>query len=274
MNHQEWLNWRRGGIGSSDAPTIMKASPWTTPYQLWEQKVFQTETPDNPYMKRGRDMEPIARACLEKKLGVQLFPKNEQHKDINWMRASLDGIDDNREVLVEIKCPNRPLGEKKIPDHYYPQVQHQMEVAGLDHMYFFVFDGFDGVVIEVGKDQKYIDNLIKEELHFWNCVLEMEAPELTDNDWASMDHNETWTSTAERWQKTNEQLKSLEKEEALLRDKLIELAANKNAKGANLRLTKSLTKGAVDYMRVPELKGINLELYRKNSFTKWRLSAT
>ena len=35
---EEWLDWRKKGIGSSDAPIIMGVSPWKTPFELWEEK--------------------------------------------------------------------------------------------------------------------------------------------------------------------------------------------------------------------------------------------
>ena len=38
QNSPEWHEWRRKGIGSSDAPAVMKVSPWMTPYMLWEIK--------------------------------------------------------------------------------------------------------------------------------------------------------------------------------------------------------------------------------------------
>ena len=54
------------------------------------------------------------------------------------MRASLDGISMDQEIL-EIKCPYKPnrldsdhqkTKEGKIPEKYWPQLQHQLEVFG------------------------------------------------------------------------------------------------------------------------------------------------
>ena len=77
MSHEEWLEWRREGIGASDAPVIMGVSPWTTPLQLWENKLLgksgQLETSS---MRRGKDMEKEARRHFEEQMGtVSVYPK-------------------------------------------------------------------------------------------------------------------------------------------------------------------------------------------------------
>ena len=32
----EWLEWRMGGLGASDAPVVMGVSPYSTSRTLWE----------------------------------------------------------------------------------------------------------------------------------------------------------------------------------------------------------------------------------------------
>lgn len=275
MDRQAWLNWR--GIGSSDAPIIKKVSPWTTPYQLWEQRVTGKERAITPAMQRGIDLEEPARKCFERKMGVYVFPKAIKHPDINWMTATLDGIDLDGKIAVEIKCGGSTGHHfvevnKKVPDVYYPQVQHQMEVAGLDGMYFFSFDGQDGVIVEVQKDQKYIDQMKIEEAAFWKCLLEMEPPELMERDCVNMDEETSWRSLSQQWITISTQLKELEKQEQDVKSKLISLANDRNAQGSGIRLTRSISKGAIDYASIPQLQGVDLERYRKNSFTKWRAS--
>src|SRR5579863_9675648 len=104
METSESPNWRYEGIGSSDAPSVMGVG-FRTPYQLWDDKIHRREVPDNYAMKRGRDMEEPARRSFESKIGVAVLPGPFIHPQYNWMGASLDGIDLDRKVAVEIKCP-------------------------------------------------------------------------------------------------------------------------------------------------------------------------
>ncbi len=54
QHSNEWLELRKNKIGASDAPIIMKVSPWKTPYRLWEEKLGLTECVSNQAMKRTR----------------------------------------------------------------------------------------------------------------------------------------------------------------------------------------------------------------------------
>ncbi len=263
-------------IGSSDAPVIMGVSPWKTQFQLWEEKALGKESYSNSAMRRGTEMEESARRCFEKKMGIEVFAKPVVHKNFDWMTANLDGIDLDNKIMVEIKCPGKEdhitASGNRIPEKYFPQLQHQLEVTGLQGMYYFSFDGTDGCIVEVQRDDSYIKDMILEEKRFWDCILKKIAPELTEKDYYNMDGNEKWTSAANSWIAVSQQLKSLEEKEKNLRNELILLANDKNAQGNGVRLRKSTVSGSVDYSKIPELKNVNTELYRKNSFTKWTLT--
>jgi len=276
MNREEWLKWRR--IGSSDAPAIMGVSPWATPYQLWEQKVSGMERESNSAMKRGVEMEETARRSFEKKMGVEVFAKRMEHPSIEFMTATLDGIDIDNRVLVEIKCPNREdhalALRGKVPEKYIPQLQHQLAVTGLDGMYYFSFTGEDGCIVEIPRDESYLQQMIEEEEKFWRCIQDHKAPALTERDYVQMGDDNEWHTLSSQWVQVSRNLKSLEKEEKDLRDSLIGLAQNKNAQGAGVRLTRFPTQGHVDYLKIPELQGVNLDIYRKEPYMKWRISET
>lgn len=174
MEKQKWLEWRRKGIGASDAPIIMGVSPWTTPYDLLMQKVEGKEIEETFAMKRGIDLEDTARQRAEEMLGVFLFPKYCEHRKYPWMLASLDGIDLDEKIMIEIKCTskkNHLLAKKgEVPKHYYPQLQHQLEVSGLSKMIYFSFDGEEGIILEVEKNEKYISEMIEKEKFFYEYM--------------------------------------------------------------------------------------------------------
>lgn len=275
-NPQEWHDWRRQGVGSSDAPILMRVAPkdWGTPFELWEEKYLgKTQDKDNYAMKYGRDNEERARCEFERVMGVMVAPKPVIHASMPWIRANLDGIDMDDKIMVEIKCPGMKdhsiAVSKNIPEKYYPQCQHQLLATGLNGMYYFSFYGNEGVVVEVERDQEYIDKLFEKEAKFWDHVLKGVPPELTEDDYICMENNKNWKilSTELRW--IREEKMSLEEREEECLEALKNLCQRRNAKGNHLKLKKQICDGAIDYSKVPELQGIDLEIYRKKSFEKW-----
>lgn len=275
QNTQEWLEFRRSKIGGSDAAPILGISPWKTAYELWIEKVTGQSQETNPAMQRGHDLEPIAREEFEKMTGISVMPKVVVNPKLDWQMASLDGISFEGDIIVEIKCANAKVHamakDKKIDDHYYSQIQHQLSVCGLNEALFFSFNGKEGVVMQVKREQGYIDNLVEKEEEFWKRLVSQEAPPLSDKDYKDMTEDELWRATAKQWLNIKDEIESYEKIEEKLRAQLIALADQRNAIGSGIRLTKSLTKGAVDYDSIPELKDIDKEQYRKKPFTKWTL---
>jgi len=180
VGSEEWLKFRRSKIGASDAPIIMEESPWTTPMQLYEQKVYGFEIPDNPYMQRGRELEPIALKSFEDSFGYIMFPMVIMHKSIEYMVASIDGMTLDKKHAVEIKCAGKRdhfmALNGIVPSKYKAQLQHQMEVCQLDSINYYSFDGEEGVNIIVNRDQDYINILLDREEWFWYCLKNLKTP--------------------------------------------------------------------------------------------------
>lgn len=81
-----------------------------------------------------------------------------------------------------------------------------------------------------------------------------------------------WLEVAARWAEIHNQIDLLEKEENLLREKLIEMSGEKNVVGGGIRLVCRERKGAVQYSEIPVLKGLDLEEYRKPPIKTWTLT--
>lgn len=276
QNTPEWHAFRRKRIGASDAPVIMRISPWKTPYQLWIEKTSGIESSATPQQKRGLELEEAARQAFEKMTGMIMFPKVVLHPTHDWMMASLDGIDLDGNCIVEIKCPGQADQEiakqGKIPEKYFPQLQHQLAVTGLKKAFYFSFDGTNGVILEQERDESFITKMIDLEKEFWKCLVDLNAPSLCDRDFVQREDDE-WTKISQKWLNIHRQLKSLEDEEKTLRGALIQMTENKNVTGGGIKLTRSLRKGNVQYHQIPELKDIDLEKYRKEPSEVWRLTA-
>jgi putative phage-type endonuclease len=275
MSREQWLQWRRRGIGSSDAASIMGESPWRTPYQTWEDKVFGSSQADNAAMKRGRDYEQEARECFEKKMNTLVFPINVIHPEHDWIRASLDGLDLDEKIMVEIKVPGRDdhfsASLQKVPDKYFVQCQHQLSTKpNLSGMYYFSYDpnAKDGHIVEIARDAAYLkEQLFPKEKEFWEMVLGETPPPFTEKDYIDREDNPEWLRLTSRLREIN----PLIKEHDELREALKAIAAGHNSKGNGVAFTKSICKGTIDYKRAFEDHKISLEDYRKEAYIKWSL---
>ena len=272
QNTNEWLEFRRNKIGSSDAPIIMGKSPWKTPHQLWEEKMgIKDSFFESQAMRRGKDLEPEARTAFEEQTGLVMWPDVLTHNEHDFIIASMDGITINGEQAVEIKCP----GEKThamalqgiIPEHYQIQIQHQLAVTGLKKMFYYSFDGNEGVLLELDRDEQLIQELIQKEIEFYRCMQENNPPinERTD---------EPWLRYAEKWKRIQSEKKTIDEQEKECREALIGLAGEKTSQGSGIRVTKYSRKGRVAYEKVPELKMVDLEKYRQSPTEAWRISET
>ena len=147
MTREEWLEARKNGIGGSDAATILGLNPYKTTIQLWEEKTGKREAEDiseKPYVKYGTEAEDLLR-----QLFALDFPQYEvrheentiiKHPKYPFLFASLDGKLIDKETgemgILEIKTTNilqslqKEKWRDKIPDNYYCQVLHYLNVTG------------------------------------------------------------------------------------------------------------------------------------------------
>lgn len=275
-DREEWLKLRKNYLGASDAPVVCGVSPWTTRFQLWQEKLgLLPEKEDNWNMRRGRLQEEGARQLYEKKTGNLMNPEIVFHPTKKFMMATLDGLSVNGDLAVEIKCPgvqdHETAKKGKVPTKYYPQLQHQLACINVNHIHYFSYRDGEGILVEIERDEKFLTELYQNEEEFWNKVLCLEAPELTPKDFRDKEECPEWKAIAMRWSTLSDKLKSLENEEKACRKLLIGMAEDSSAIGSGVRLTKIIRKGNVDYKSIPELIGVDLERYRKKAIGSWRL---
>jgi putative phage-type endonuclease len=268
QNTPDWHRWRLEGIGSSDAPVIMGEGIFKTRKLLWSIKTGRaTENAAGPAARRGRELERAARRTYERQFATQMEPLCLVHERIDWMRASLDGLSFDGSIVLEIKCPlslrdRNAAAQGRVPTHYYGQLQHQLEVSGAEEAHYWSFDGRAGCLVKIRPDQDYMKRLVDAEGEFWRQVKENRWPELEGSD-LDLSSNPQWRSVALQYRKARTRLEELTLEERRLRAILDKLATSRRTFGRGVEMLKSFRKGAVDYARVPELRGVDLEKYRK-----------
>lgn len=187
MARQEWLKWRRAGIGGSDAGAIIGLNPYATPYTVWADKTGRLpEKEDNEAMRQGRDLESYVVHRFEEATGKKCKRRNQmlQHDKYDFAVANID-----REVIGEkagLECKTTSIMNLKkfkngeFPDQYYAQCVHYLAVTGWDKWYLAVLilnQGFR--VFEIERDEEEINALLEAEKEFWEDFVEKdEAPAL------------------------------------------------------------------------------------------------
>jgi putative phage-type endonuclease len=160
QDSDEWLEWRNQGIGSSDIALLMNPEPLfdRTVGSLWKQRVGYERAVklNNDHIKRGKELEPLIRDKVNSLLKTDFKPQCIERVDTPYLRASLDGLDESINALLEIKAPSDSVFSKylksfpKIPENYYYQMQYQMLVSNVDYGLFAFYNG----QTEILKDEK------------------------------------------------------------------------------------------------------------------------
>jgi putative phage-type endonuclease len=259
MEHEQWLEWRRKGIGASDAPVIMGISPWRDIVELWEEKLGKREPQtDNWAMARGRELEPNARELYEQRTGLKMAPAFLESKTRDFMRCSFDGINQGQRGGIEIKCPGKESHELalsgKVPEHYLPQIYHQLSVGELAWVDYVSYDGHDSLaVVRVPRNEEKINELIAKEEKFWECVVTevCPIPFYKDAEAALLDYREQ-QEVIDRCERRQETIKSY-----------LQGIVKEPISCAGYSVGHKERAGNIDYKSVPDLDGIDLEKYRK-----------
>ena len=272
QNTTEWYAWRREGIGASDAPIIMKVSKYMTPYQLYLEKIGQVEhKKDDDFIKRqGHKYEAIGRAVYELESGNEFAPKIVEHSQFAFLRASLDGFyQDEQEAIV---FENKFVGKDKFqlvkkgecPPEFYPQIQHQLMVTGANYAVLNVIDERKETAnMQLFPDLIYIEELLKYEINFWDCVLKKVPPEQTDKDIQKVEDQEA-IELIKKYKKIYNRYKPLEKELENIKHQIYLRCHHPQMVYKDIKLIKGNQKGRVDYKHILDIHapGVNVDDFR------------
>lgn len=276
---EEWKQARKKFIGASDAAVIMGVSPWRTPYQLWQEKMgFVESQSSSSAMQRGIEMEPIALEEYESLVGHLMMDAVVFNDDYPWMMASMDGIpiDGGDRKDVEIKVPGRDdhatALSGNVPFKYHPQLQHQMCVRGKDKMDYFSWNEESTAIIEVVRDQAYIDNMLDLQRKFYECMQTKTPPPLTERDYIDKSEDYDWAEMELQLLAAQMDRKAAESEEKRIKKLLEERAGGYNVKGRYTKFTRVVTIGRVNYDSIPELQGVDLNKFRGEPSVYWKVT--
>lgn len=172
-SHEEWLAERGKRIGGSDAACLIGMNPWKSNVDLFREKTGRTAPKDlsgNAAVQYGIAAEDSIRnlfALSHPEFCVGYTENNlYTNSEIPFAHASLDGwlqSESGEMGVLEIKTSTIKSGRqlstwmKRIPDHYYCQVQWYMMVTGFSFgwLYALLIEPYTSAADEMSELRGY-----------------------------------------------------------------------------------------------------------------------
>lgn len=197
LDRDQWLEVRKGGIGSSDAGAAVGLNPYKSQLQLWMEKTGRdanlpkTDPNDETSpMYWGTLLEPIVAAHYTKRTGNRVRRINAvlQHPDEPWMLANIDREVTGAPDVQILECKTAGINGARlwkdgVPEYVQLQVLHQLAVTGKQAADVAVLlGGQDLQVHRIERDEILIRRLIELERKFWRYVVDDVAPPADGSD--------------------------------------------------------------------------------------------
>lgn len=191
MNGDKWHEWRRQGVGSSDAPVILGVDDRKTRLQLYLEKLGRArEESRAEYLEWGIELEDDIARMYTRRTGVAVRARqvNIECDDASFIRASIDIVTVN-DSIVETKALGiwaannfhaKDGDWESLPHKWIVQAHHQMLVFGADFAEVAVFYPLELRLYRVPKSERLLDTIWQLEHEFWQCVQDKEPPRTLD----------------------------------------------------------------------------------------------
>lgn len=276
---EAWKEYRRSKIGASEVAAIQGICPYSSSLMLYNSKIDKTERSVNSGMEQGTRLEPIIRDRVNYLHNTNFQPVVMESTINDFMFCSLDGWDFTADVKqIEIKVNNaerhQMACENQVFEPHMIQVQTQLAVSGLSEELYVSYHAASDhyAFVEVERNPQQIKGIVEDcRKFFYEHMIAFLPPDASEMDYVDITNGET-LEWAKEYIEIDTNIKLLEIMKETFRDRLIETAKEKNARIGNMKMTKFTRKGNVDYSKIPELKNVPLDDYRKAPTTQWRIS--
>lgn len=270
---QEWHDFRKGGIGSSDISVLMGSNPFgRTAFSLFEDKT--TGLIDYSISKAtnyGKSEEPKALEYLVQKYG-SMESACAIHDNYDFARCSFDAL--SNDTFYEIKSPisdkvleNALCGD--FPRYWIDQIQWQLFISGFEKGHLAVWDGTMAHVFEIAKDPSFIEDALNEAKAFWKRVLSNDKPEPEESDFLNVEDQEA-IELMESYKQICQEEKTLAAKKEDLRGRILDVGPGHNFKIGSAKIYQN-HRISYDYNRMKQ-DGIKVENYQKVSKPFWVIS--
>lgn len=194
LPREDWLEYRRLGIGGSDAAAVLGISPFQTGRDLYydKLKIVSANDDDNWVAKKaGTLLEPLVAEIFSYRTGLKVYrkPFMYQHPKYPWMLADLDylvELPNGKIAILECKTTN-PFGKENwwyngceiVPLNYEVQGRHYMSVMNIDRVYYCCYytnTAEEAIIRHTDRDAAYEAELIFLEEDFWTNRVQAHVP--------------------------------------------------------------------------------------------------
>lgn len=166
MLTKEQLEFRKTGIGGSDASAVLGISRYKTPLDVYLEKVGEREdTIVNRNMDVGNKVEPylIKKYSMETGFKVNPGPQSYRNPINKFMIGNLDGIVPSEKSILECKSASSHLthlwgkpGSDEMPNEYLIQCAHYAATFDLDKVDLavsFLDEAFKNLILETDMEE-------------------------------------------------------------------------------------------------------------------------
>lgn len=181
---------RRTYLGSSDVAGILGLSPWSTPLDVYLDKVEGKQPVISEaklkILQRGKRLEPYVLDMLTIEHSIELIHRNNRYLDRQhkFLAAEIDAeTSDGRNVEGKTtgdfydKSLWGEEGSDDVPIYYAAQCMHGMMCNGAASTLLPVMLGIDDFrVYEIHRDESTIAAIRETELEFWDRVQRRDPP--------------------------------------------------------------------------------------------------
>jgi predicted phage-related endonuclease len=175
-------NERKTGFSSSKILAVMGYNPFRTAKEQWliDTKQMENEMTESGLQKTkmGNMMEPVIKKAVEDAIGKELLLTKERymHDDYDFLTIEFDALDTDEKVVYEFK--NTEYDEEHLLNMYYPQVQSAIAITGYKLAKIcYLKDGWKLGMIDVYRDENFIEHMIKVGAYYIECVRNMIEPD-------------------------------------------------------------------------------------------------
>ena len=197
LTEDEWLAWRKKGIGGSDVAAALHMSPYKTAQELYFDKIGVEPTIPQPdrsiTFSIGHLLEDVVAQIFSMKTGFGVYrdPMMYQHPLFPFMLADVDRfvtLPDGEKAILECKTAHYNMrylwANGSVPRHYELQVRHYMSVMNIDVAFIaclFSNNEDDFVWQRIDRDLDDEENTIGLLESFWvNNVCARKEPPLVE----------------------------------------------------------------------------------------------
>lgn len=286
---------RRTGLGGSDAAKVVGVSPWGGRMDLYMEKLgHSAPLLETEAMRWGTILEdPIAREyALHSGRRIRRAADTIRHPDYPFLFAHIDRWSDKKGTPRRgLECKTAGVffakdfgepGTDQVPDYYHVQCDHYMAVTGAQSWDLAVLIGGQRFAIyTIRRDDDLIEELIRQEVEFWNeHVVPGIPPEVDGSEGSTLflnripdqgtrhDMTDELEELALKYKALSEAIKGGEAEKQLTRNQIAEImGTDRWAEKGDLKITLSEQKGraSVDWGAIVAAAAVPPELIAEHT---------